>query len=230
MGQALPFSAPNDDRQHFVVRHLGMVTYEKTWRAMRQFTLHRHQHTVDELWLLQHPQTYTLGRSGVRRHILNVGDIPLVHSDRGGQITYHGPGQLVVYLLMNLRRQGVDIRRLIFATEEVIIRMLSDYGISARRKKGAPGVYVGAEKIAALGYRISRGYSYHGSCINIDMDLAPYAGINPCGHAHLPITSIAALKDAAPSIADVGGKVITYTRHCFGYKMWQQEQGLPKIQ
>ena len=170
------------------VRRLGRVGYEPTWQAMQDYTATRDAASLDQIWLLEHPPVYTLGQAGRPEHLLPAGQtsgIPLVRIDRGGQITYHGPGQLVVYVLVDLARRRLKVRELVHALEQAIIDCLADYGLQAERKDGAPGVYVNGAKIAALGLRIRNGCSYHGLSLNIDMDLAPFGWINPCGYEGL---------------------------------------------
>ena len=170
------------------VRQLGRVEYEPTWRAMQAFTAARTPDTPDELWLLEHPPVYTLGQAGKPEHLLRATDIPIVNIDRGGQITYHGPGQLVVYTLVDLRRRGYGIRELVSRMEQAVINVLAAQGIAAQRQDGAPGVYVNGAKIAALGLRVKQGCTYHGLALNVDMDLTPFAAINPCGYPGLAVT------------------------------------------
>ena len=169
-----------------IVKRLGLVEYAPALEAMRVFTAARQADTADEVWLLQHPPVYTLGQAGKPEHLLqNPADIPLVHIDRGGQITYHGPGQLVAYLLINLPRRRLKVRELVLVMEQAIINTLAEYGLRAERKDGAPGVYIAGDKIAALGLRVKNGCSYHGLAINVDADLAPFGWINPCGYEGL---------------------------------------------
>lgn len=173
-----------------VVRQPGLVPYVPTWEQMRDFTLARTGQTPDELWLLEHPPVYTVGLAGKTEHWPRVDNgIPLVRVDRGGQITYHGPGQLVAYLLLDMRRRGLTIRPLVRHMEQAVIRLLADYGIVAQGRSDAPGVYVGAAKIAALGLRVKNGCCYHGLALNVDVDLEPFQAINPCGYAGLEVTS-----------------------------------------
>ena len=172
------------------VRHYGLTDYHTTWQAMQDFTQQRDDQTADEIWLLQHPPVYTLGLNGKQEHLLDIGDIPLVAVDRGGQVTYHGPGQLVIYLLLNLRRLGLGIRELVSIMEQATIDLLASYGIAAESRKDAPGVYVNGAKIAALGLRVKRNCSYHGLALNIDMDLEPFSRINPCGYADMAVTQM----------------------------------------
>lgn len=176
-----------------VVRHLGCVAYEPTWRAMQAFTETRHEGTTDEIWLCEHPPVFTLGQAGKAQHLLREVGIPLVQIDRGGQITYHGPGQLVVYLLLDLNRRGYKVRELVRRMEQALIDLLAEYAVAADRHEGAPGVYVGPAKIAALGLRIRKGCSYHGLALNVAMDLSPFAAINPCGYAGLAVTQLSDL-------------------------------------
>jgi len=168
-----------------IVRHLGLAPYEPTWRAMQEFTATRDNSTPDELWLVQHPPVYTLGQAGKPEHLIHATEIPLVKIDRGGQITYHGPGQVVGYLLLDLHRRQLKVREMVSLLEQAIIDCIADYGLDARRKDGAPGVYIDGAKIAALGLRVKNGCSYHGLSLNVDMDLTPFTWINPCGYSGL---------------------------------------------
>ena len=176
-----------------VVRHLGLVDYVPTWRTMEDFTLKRHEDTPDEIWFLQHPPVFTLGLSGKLEHVLAPGDIPVVHIDRGGQVTYHGPGQLVVYPLLDLKRLKLGVRALVEALESSVIDVLESYGVHARGRRDAPGVYVDARKICSIGIRVRRGCTYHGIAFNVAMDLEPFSRINPCGYAGLEMTQVSAL-------------------------------------
>ena len=176
-----------------IIRWLGRVDYEPTWRAMQQFTDARDACTEDELWLLEHPPVFTLGLAADRSHVLAPGDIPLVQTDRGGQVTYHGPGQLVAYPLLDVRRLGLTVRGLVMLLEQCVIDLVAAHGIAAEGRRDAPGVYVAGQKLASLGLRIRRHASYHGLALNVDMDLTPFARINPCGMANLPVTSLARL-------------------------------------
>lgn len=175
----------------------GQVPYEPAWRRMQAFTETRTSETPDQLWCLEHPPTYTQGMAGKAEHVLAAGDIPVVGIDRGGQVTYHGPGQLVVYPLLDLRRLGLGVRDLVTAIEQAIIAYVAEFGIVAAARRDAPGVYVGDAKLAALGLRIRRGCSYHGLALNVRMDLAPYQRINPCGYAGMAVTELAALLASA---------------------------------
>ena len=173
-----------------IARRLGLVAYEPTWRAMQAFNASRGEATADQLWLVQHPPVFTLGLAGRREHVLAPGDIPVVQTDRGGQVTYHGPGQAVVYLLLDLRRGKRGVRELVSRIEGAVIDVLRDYGIEGSRRTGMPGVYVGEAKIAAIGLRIARGCSYHGVALNVDMDLEPFSRIDPCGYPGLAATQL----------------------------------------
>jgi len=173
-----------------VVKRLGRVAYEPTFHAMQEFTAQRDAASADEIWLCEHPPVFTLGLAGKPEHLLRDIGIPVVRIDRGGQITYHGPGQLVVYLLLDLRRRKLMVRELVRRMEQSVIDMLAEFGIAAARLDGAPGVYVGGAKIGALGLRVKNGCCYHGLAVNVDMDLAPYAAINPCGYEGMPVTQM----------------------------------------
>jgi lipoyl(octanoyl) transferase len=172
------------------VRQLGLRDYVPLWREMQTLTAARGPGSVDRLWLLEHPPVFTLGLNARPEHLLDPGDIPVVNVDRGGQVTYHGPGQLVAYLMFDLRRHGIGIRALVEILEQSVIDWLAEHGIAARARRDAPGVYVGEAKIAALGLRVKQGRSYHGLSFNVDMDLQPFTRINPCGHAGLPVTQL----------------------------------------
>ena len=171
-----------------VVKRLGRVDYEPTFQAMQDFTATRTAVTPDELWIVEHPPVYTLGQAGKPEHILEDVGIPIVKIDRGGQVTYHGPGQVVIYLLLDLQRLKIKVRELVTAIEQAVIDFLAAQGVAAERREGAPGVYVGEAKIAALGLKIKNGCSYHGLSLNVDMDLYPFTAINPCGYAGLKVT------------------------------------------
>ncbi|MFM8501124.1 MAG: lipoyl(octanoyl) transferase LipB [Fluviibacter sp.] len=176
------------------VKRLGLVAYEPTWHAMRDQTLARVGEAAatapDELWLVAHPPVFTQGQAGKPEHLLKDIGVPVVPIDRGGQITYHGPGQVVVYLLIDLQRRHIKVRELVHKIEQAVIDLLASYGITAARRDGAPGVYVGEAKVAALGLRIRNGCSYHGVSLNVDMDLSPFAAINPCGYAGMAVTQL----------------------------------------
>jgi lipoyl(octanoyl) transferase len=183
--------------QGAVIRHLGRVDYETTWRRMQQFTELRTAHSADEIWFLEHPPVFTLGMAGRREHLLTPGDIPVVQTDRGGQVTYHGPGQLVVYALIDLRRAGLGVRDLVTGLEQSVIRYGAALGIAAAARPEAPGVYVAGRKLASVGIRIRRGASFHGLALNVNMDLEPFRRINPCGLAGLAMTQLGDLAEVA---------------------------------
>ncbi len=170
------------------ISRLGRVDYEPTWHAMQEFTAARTPESPDELWVVEHPPVFTLGQASKPEHLLRDVGIPVVKIDRGGQVTYHGPGQVVIYLLLDLQRLKIKVRELVTAIEQALIDFLAEQGATAERRTGAPGVYVGDAKIAALGLRIKNGCSYHGLSLNVDMDLSPFAAINPCGYAGLKVT------------------------------------------
>jgi lipoyl(octanoyl) transferase len=202
-----------------IVRWLGRVDYEPTVSAMQQFVDARDASTPDEIWLLEHPQVYTLGMAADRSHVLAAGSIPVVATDRGGQVTYHGPGQLVAYPLLDVRRLGLNVRNLVVKLEQAVIDLVGAHGITAMGRRDAPGVYVEGRKLASLGLRIRRGTSYHGLALNVDMDLAPFQHINPCGMAGMQVTQLADLgihasveqvgRDFAQRLADGLGVALT---------------------
>ena len=194
---------------HLLLRELGLVDYAPTLRAMQDFTDTRTADTPDELWLLQHPRVFTQGQAGKAEHVLAPGDIPVIQVDRGGQVTYHGPGQCVLYLLVDIRRHKLGVRDLVDLIEHSIVQLLSEYGIQGAARPAAPGVYVAGEKIAALGLRVRRGCSYHGLSLNVDMDLEPFGRINPCGYEGLQVTSMASLlPDTALETSAVGRRLL----------------------
>lgn len=171
-----------------IVRYLGVQPYQKTWQAMSDFTEQRDQHSIDEIWLVEHTPVFTQGLAGKAEHLLMTTDIPVIKSDRGGQITHHAPGQLIAYLLINIRRKDFNVRSLVSIIEQAIINLLADHNVIAIAKADAPGVYVDGKKIASLGLKIRKGCSFHGLALNVDMDLAPFLQINPCGYAGLEMT------------------------------------------
>jgi len=175
------------------IRRLGLAEYEPTWRAMQRFTEERDALTPDEIWFLEHPAVFTLGLNASRAHLLSPGDIPVVQIDRGGQVTYHGPGQLVVYPLLDLKRLGLGIRDFVIALERGVIALAAQFGIVAECRRGAPGVYVAGRKLASLGVRVRRQGSYHGLALNVALDLEPFRRINPCGYQGLEMTQLASL-------------------------------------
>ena len=171
-------------------RSLGVQSYTEVWDAMKHFTVNRDKTTPDEIWFVQHPAVYTQGQAGKPEHILNPKNIPVVQTDRGGQVTYHGPGQLVMYVLIDLNRRKLGVRTLVCLLEKMLIDVLSTFDLSAAIKTGAPGVYVNDKKIASIGLRVRKGCTYHGIAFNIDMDLSPFLGINPCGFEALEMTQL----------------------------------------
>jgi lipoyl(octanoyl) transferase len=176
-----------------LVRHLGLVPYESTWRAMQRFTDERDAGTPDEIWLLEHPPVFTLGLNAQREHVLAPGDIPVIQIDRGGQVTYHGPGQLVVYTLIDLKRRGLGVRQLVTALEHAVVSYAAEVGVLARASREAPGVYVDGAKLASVGLRVRRGSSYHGLALNVTVGLEPFGRINVCGYPGLGVTRLADL-------------------------------------
>ena len=200
------------------VRHLGLQDYEPVWQTMQKFTEERDKNTEDEIWLVQHPSVFTLGKAGKQEHLLNTGDIPVIKVDRGGQVTYHAPGQLVVYILLDLNRLNIGVRQLVTNLEQAIIDTLSEYGITAESRRDAPGVYVDGRKIAALGLRVRRGYCFHGLALNVEMDLEPFARINPCGYKGLEITQITDLVDDVDVDVDlVGQQLLSHLKQQLKY-------------
>lgn len=188
-------------------RELGQVDYQPTWHAMQRFTDTRGVDTPDEIWLLEHAPVFTQGQAGKAEHVLFPGDIPVVQVDRGGQVTYHGPGQLVAYLLLDVRRSGIGVRELVSRIERSLIDLLASYGVSANAKPDAPGVYVDGAKIASLGLRIRNGRSFHGLALNVDMDLQPFQRINPCGYAGMAMTQLADLVAEPIDMSEVSARL-----------------------
>ncbi|EXJ17229.1 lipoyl(octanoyl) transferase LipB [Imhoffiella purpurea] len=211
-----------DNPHPFLLRRLpGLQDYGDTLEAMRRFTDSRAPDTLDEIWLLEHPPVFTLGQAGRREHLLDPGDIPVIQVDRGGQVTYHGPGQLVAYMLLDLRRIGFGVKRFVNMLEQSVIELLDSYGIDAARRQDAPGVYVADAKIASLGLRIRNGCSYHGLSLNVSMDLEPFRRINPCGYAGLAMTQISDLVSGV-SVADAGNALIATLGKVFDLRMLGQ--------
>jgi lipoyl(octanoyl) transferase len=198
-----------------VFRWLGRADYTSTWRAMQSFTDERDAATPDEIWFLEHASVFTQGLNGRQEHLLAPGDIPVVGIDRGGQVTYHGPGQLVIYPLIDLRRLHIGVRELVVALETAVIGLVAAHGITANGRRDAPGVYVEGRKLASLGLRIRRGCSYHGMALNVDMDLEPFGRINPCGMAGLEMTQLAAL-GIAGDVNDIALEIAPLLRDALG--------------
>lgn len=189
-----------------LIQTLGRVDYMPTWEAMQAFTASRDETTPDELWVLEHPPVFTLGQAGKPEHLLRTTEIPVVPIDRGGQITYHGPGQVVIYVLLDLKRRGYGVKELVNRMEQAVIDVLAEWNVLVERQAGAPGVYVNGAKIAALGLRIKQGRSYHGLSLNVDMDLSPFALINPCGYPGMSVTQTRDLGVSASS-SELGAKL-----------------------
>jgi lipoyl(octanoyl) transferase len=185
--------APRDLDRPVHVRDLGLTDYEPVWRAMQAFTDARDATTADEIWFTEHRPVFTLGVNAAREHLLAPGDIPVIQVDRGGQVTYHGPGQLMVYPLFDIRRAGLGVRALVTALEQSVVDLAAGFGIEAASRRDAPGVYVEGTKLASVGLRIRRGSSFHGMALNVDLDLEPFSRINPCGYANLQVTDLARL-------------------------------------
>jgi lipoyl(octanoyl) transferase len=190
---SLPHLPPSAVRHSPLLKWLGRVDYEPTWRAMQELTDGRDAHTRDQIWFLEHPPVFTLGMNAAPEHVLAPGDIPVVQIDRGGQVTFHGPGQLVVYPLLDVRRLGLGVRQLVVALENAVISLVASWNIVAEGRRDAPGIYVGGRKLASIGLRIRRGCSYHGLAFNIAMDLGPFSRINPCGYRGLEVVDLRTL-------------------------------------
>jgi len=199
-----------------LVRRLGLMAYEPVWRAMQAFTDERDENTADELWLVEHPPVFTQGQAGKAEHLLAPGDIPVVQVDRGGQVTYHGPGQIVAYPLIDIKRLNMGVRQLVQGIEQAIIGVLKSYGVDAGLIAGAPGVYIDGVKIASLGLRIRKGKSFHGLAFNINMDLEPFQRINPCGFQGLQVTNLSALAEV-DSMTEVEGRLVAGLARVLGY-------------
>jgi lipoyl(octanoyl) transferase len=199
-----------------IVRRLGLVEYEPTWRAMQRFTDERDAATPDEIWFLEHPPVFTLGMNASPAHVLAPGDIPVVQIDRGGQVTYHGPGQLVVYPLIDLRRAKLGVRSIVTALEQSVIQLAAELGIAAQTRQGAPGIYVGEKKLGSVGIRIRRHCSYHGLALNVHMDLEPFGRINPCGYQGLQMTQLSSLGGPG-SVAAAAARVEPHLLRALGF-------------
>jgi lipoyl(octanoyl) transferase len=210
-----------------LVRRLGLMEYEPVWRAMQSFTDQRDAHTPDELWLVEHPPVFTQGQAGRAEHVLAPGDIPVIQVDRGGQVTYHGPGQIVAYPLIDIKRLQMGVRALVTGIEQAIIDVLKSYGVDAQTMTGAPGVYINGVKIASLGLRIRRGRSFHGLAFNVNMDLEPFQRINPCGFEGLQVTNLSAFTEV--SMIEVEDRLINGLSKVLGYnhRFCLVEGGLP---
>ncbi|MCK5647775.1 MAG: lipoyl(octanoyl) transferase LipB [Gammaproteobacteria bacterium] len=200
-----------------LVKTLGQQPYEPVWQAMQSFTEQRTSETLDEIWLLEHDPVFTLGRNAKKEHILNAGDIPIIEIDRGGQVTYHGPGQLIVYLMIDIKRRALGVRKLVTLIEQSIISTLNEYQLNARAKQQAPGVYIGDAKIAALGLRIKKGCSFHGLSLNLSMNLTPFKQINPCGYKELEVVQLSDYIEDV-ELSKVQQQVIFYLSKNLDYK------------
>ncbi len=200
------------------VRNMGLRPYAETWRAMREYTDQRNADSPDQLWLLEHPPVFTLGQAGKPEHLLAPGEIPVIKTDRGGQVTYHGPGQLVAYLLLDLRRAGLGVRGLVTLLEQAVIDLLRAEGIEASAREDAPGVYVVRAKIASVGLRVRHGCSFHGLSLNVAMDLTPFERINPCGYPGLEVTQLSELVEEA-DLPRVGQELSQHMARRLGYTL-----------
>ncbi len=210
-----------------LVRQLGLRDWQPVSDAMHQFTDQRDPHTADELWLVEHHPVFTQGQAGKAEHLLMPGDIPVVQSDRGGQVTYHGPGQQIMYVLIDVKRRKMGVRELVTALEETVISTLADYDISARARADAPGVYVGDDKICSLGLRIRKGCSFHGLALNVAMDLAPFLRINPCGYAGMQMTQLSATQPGVTP-GDVQPRLVQHFARLTGFSQleWKNESAV----
>ncbi|WP_090364357.1 lipoyl(octanoyl) transferase LipB [Ferrimonas sediminum] len=209
-----------------IVRRLGLQPYEPIWQAMQRFTDTRNQDDADELWLLEHAPVFTQGQAGKAEHLLNTGEIPVVQVDRGGQVTYHGPGQLVAYPLLNIKRLGIGVRELVTQIESSLIDLLAPYQVNAYAKADAPGVYVDERKVASLGLRIRKGCSFHGLALNVNMDTSPFLRINPCGYAGMEMVQTADLGGPA-TVSEAGDRLADIFYNKLGYTQLTLLEGLP---
>lgn len=207
-----------------IIRPLAQLDYEPTWQAMQRFTETRGSETADEIWLVEHPPVFTLGLAGKTEHLLDTGDIPVVTTERGGQVTYHGPGQVVAYTMIDLRRHGLTVKTMVCELEDALIATLAHFQVAAERKVGAPGVYIAppnehqGSKIGALGLKVRRGYTFHGVALNVAMDLSPFERINPCGYAGLNVTDIHSVNTingpTPPDVASVASELGAHLARC----------------
>src|SRR6056300_1297896 len=209
---------------HLILRQLGRQPYQPTFERMQAFTNERTSDTPDEIWVLEHEPVFTQGQAGKAEHLLNTGDIPVVQVDRGGQVTYHGPGQLVIYLLLDLKRNSLGVRDLVTLMEESVVELLQTYSVEAAPKPDAPGVYVAGRKICSLGLRVRRGCSFHGLALNVDMSLEPFLRINPCGYAGMEMTQLAMLRDKI-EISQVAKQLSAILNRRIGYNDAQEING-----
>ncbi|EKO3576638.1 lipoyl(octanoyl) transferase LipB [Vibrio metschnikovii] len=211
-----------------VIRRLGRQDYLPVWQAMHQFTDQRDEQTADEIWLVEHHPVFTQGQAGKAEHLLNPGNIPVVQSDRGGQVTYHGPGQLVVYVLINLRRKKLGVRELVTGIEQLVIDTLKTYHIDSAARPDAPGVYVDGKKICSLGLRIRKGCSFHGLALNVNMDLSPFLRINPCGYQGMEMVQVCDL-GGPDNLAEIEQQMIQELVRLFGYQQVEFSTEAPFI-
>lgn len=210
------------------IRRLGLMEYEPVWQAMQVFTDNRDKHTADEIWLVEHPPVFTQGQAGRAEHILAPGDIPVIQVDRGGQVTYHGPGQIVAYTMIDIFRLDMNVRRLVSGIEDAILQVLGGYGVEAQRLAGAPGIYVDGVKIASLGLRVRKGKSFHGLALNVDMDLEPFQRINPCGFEGMQVTNLSAFTKV--DYREAENRLISSLSEVLGYndRFRQVQASLPE--
>ncbi|QIZ77593.1 lipoyl(octanoyl) transferase LipB [Ferrimonas lipolytica] len=211
-----------------IVRELGLQQYQPIWQAMQQFTDNRNDDTPDELWLVEHAPVFTQGQAGKAEHLLNTGDIPVVPVDRGGQVTYHGPGQLVAYPLLNIKRRNLGVRNLVTEIEQSIVDLLAKHGIESAPRCDAPGVYVGDDKICSLGLRIRKGCSFHGLALNVNMDMSPFLRINPCGYAGMNMTQTSTVGIDA-NVQQLGSELTSIFVERLGYQQVETQQGVPHV-
>ncbi|MBM7070519.1 lipoyl(octanoyl) transferase LipB [Shewanella sp. 202IG2-18] len=210
------------------IRQLGRQNYETVWHAMQEYTDNRDSESADEIWAVEHPPVFTQGQAGKAEHILMPGDIPVIQVDRGGQVTYHGPGQLVVYPLLDIKRLKIGVRQLVNTIEQSIVDMLKEYDVEAYPKADAPGVYVNEAKVASLGLRIRKGCSFHGLALNVNMDMEPFHRINPCGYAGLQMVQCCDL-GGPQSVQEAGDKLIQNLGRLLDYKQQVHHQGLAEV-
>lgn len=213
-----------DPNTHVIVRQLGRQAYEPVWQAMQSYTDERTEDDPDQIWLVEHEPVFTQGQAGKAEHILAPGDIPVVQVDRGGQVTYHGPGQQVMYVLFNLKRRGIGVRQLVTALENSVVDLLAGYGITAYPKADAPGVYVDEAKICSVGLRIRKGCSFHGLALNVNMDLSPFQRINPCGYAGMKMVNCVQLK-GPQDLAQAGNTLVDNMCHQLGIEHKVNREG-----
>lgn len=201
------------------LRFLGRKPYQETWDAMKAFTEDRDESTIDECWIVEHPPVFTLGQAGKPEHILQTSDIPIVKTDRGGQVTYHGPGQIMGYCLFDLKRQKIGVKQLVTQIEQSVIDLVTDFSVVGERQEGAPGIYVKGRKISSIGLRIRKGCSYHGVAINLNMDLSPFLQINPCGYPGMKLVNLQEFSNEPQGFETVAGLWASKLAHRFGFEI-----------